>query len=502
MVSLTLEVLALVVVLLFLFYQYSLSKLKFWEKRGVKSPKATPFLGNFKDVYLGRASVSNCFEKVYYEYRNEPMVGLYEGHIPLLVLRDPELMKLVLIKDFPTFAERTLTPSEKVEPLSAHLFRVEAERWRPLRTKFSPVFTSGKLKEMFHLLLKCADQFEEYLGKLVEKGEAIECHEIAGKYTTDVIGCCAFGIEVNALAIEDNEFRKMSRRAFETGVKSMIRDRLREYPFLHNIFGGFLVDHKIVDFFTKIVRETIDYRIEHNVFRHDFIDTLVDLKQHPEKLGSMKVDDKLMTAQAFVFFVAGFETSSVTICNTLYEFALNPTIQEKARADVKNVLQKANGEITYDCIKEMKYLDACFNETLRKYPVLLWLSRVALADYTFPGTKVTIPKGQRVFCPVFAVQRDPEIYPNPEVFDPERFNESNANTKHSMHFLPFGAGPRNCIGARFAKIQSKVGLIKILKNFKIEVCDKTCKDYVIDKKSLFLLQPAHGVYVKMTKLAA
>lgn len=85
-------------------------------------------------------------------------------------------------------------------------------------------------------------------------------------------------------------------------------------------------------------------------------------------------------------------------------------------------------------------------ETLRKYPVIVWLSRMALVDYTFSGTKITIPKGQQVFIPVYAIQMDPEIYPNPQVFDPERFTGDNAKSRHPMFFLPFGDGPRNCIG--------------------------------------------------------
>lgn len=92
------------------------------------------------------------------------------------------------------------------------------------------------------------------------------------------------------------------------------------------------------------------------------------------------------------------------------------------------------------------YLLTFLSETLRKYPVLVWLSRTALVDYTFSGTKITIPRGQQVFIPVYPIQMDPEIYPNPQVFDPERFTDDNAKSRHSMFFLPFGDGPRNCIG--------------------------------------------------------
>ncbi|XP_053984249.1 probable cytochrome P450 6a14 [Hylaeus volcanicus] len=494
------ETLGLFAAALFLFYYYATSTFDFWRKRGVKGPKPLPYVGNFMDVFLGKGSVSDCFVKAYYEFKDEPMIGVFGGRTPLLVLKDPDLMKDVLIKDFSVFAERTLGPVDDVEPLSVHLFRLDAPRWKPLRTRLSPVFTSGKLKEMFHLLLECSDHFVKYIEAQVDKGEPIECREIAAKYTTDVIGNCAFGLEMNALGAEDSPFRKIGRQIFQTSWKTFFRDRLREYPFLFKIVGRFFVDNEVNEFLTGITRETVNYRIKNNVRRNDFMDALVELKQHPEKLGIEKMTEQYLTAQAFVFFVAGFETSSVTISHVCFELALNPPIQEKLREDIKHVLRKTNGQVTYDCIKEMHYLDACLKETLRKYPVVLYLSRLALENYTFSGTKVSIPKGQQVFMPVVATQHDPDIYPDPEVFDPDRFTDGNDKSRHPMFFLPFGDGPRNCIGARFANYQSKLAIIRVLTDFKLEVCEKTQIPYIVDKKALFLLQPTHGIYVRMTKL--
>ncbi|XP_012136792.2 cytochrome P450 6a2-like [Megachile rotundata] len=493
-----LEVIALAAVILFLLYYYSTSALQFWEKRGVKGPKPILFLGNFKDVFLGKVSINDCLVKVYNDFKDEPMVGIFGGHIPHLVLRDPDLIKDVLIKDFPNFVDRLVTPN-KVERMSEHLFSLEAKRWRPLRACLSPIFTSGKLKEMFHLLVECGNHFEQYLIKLVEKGEDIPCREICSKYTTDVIGSCAFGIEMNALAAEDSEFRNMGRQIFQTNFKSVIRDRLREYPFLFNLIGPFFADREVEDFFTRITNESINYRMQHNFKRHDFIDTLVELKKDSRKVSDEPLSEVFLAAQAFVFFAAGFETSSITVTHALYELAFNQSVQDKLRAEVKEVLQRHNGQITYEMLKEMKYLDAVMNETLRKYPVVLWLSRTAMNDYTFSNTKVTIPKGQHVIVPVEAIQMDPDIYPEPEVFDPNRFLDENVKDRHAMFYLPFGDGPRNCIGARFAKIQSKVAMIKIFSNFKVDVCDKTMK-YNRDVKAFFLLQPTHEIYLKMTKI--
>lgn len=501
MSSLMFETVGLLAAILFLLYYYSKSALDFWKKRGVKGPKPIPFLGNFKDVFLGKISVNDSFVKAYYEFRDEPLIGMFSGHIPILLVKDPELMKDVLIKDFWKFADRMQDPDIQVEPLSEHLFRLEGKRWKPLRAHFSPIFTSGKLREMFHLMLECGKHFEEYLDTTLGNGvEYIDCREISARFTTDVIGSCAFGIDANALAAEDSEFRKMGRQVFQPTIKTYIRDRLRDYPFMFKLFRKYVVDHEIVEFFTRITKETVDYRIKNNFHRHDFIDTLVELKKNPDKVKLEDLNDIFLAAQAFIFFAAGFETSSITVTNALYELALNQSIQDDVRSEIKDTLQRSNGEITYENIKEMKLLDAVLQETLRKYPVVLWLSRKATDNYTFTNTKVSIPKGQLIAMPVYAIQHDPDIFPEPEVFDPNRFLDENEKNRHPMLFMPFGDGPRNCIGARFAKIQSKIAMIKVLSSFKLEICDKTVKTYEMDKKPLFLLQPSHPINLKITKI--
>lgn len=103
---------------------------------------------------------------------------------------------------------------------------------------------------------------------------------------------------------------------------------------------------------------------------------------------------------------------------------------------------------TFHCLHYLhtNFIFIWFTETLRKYPVLPYLSRRALEDYTFEGTKVSIPKGTLICIPVFPIHHDSSIYPNPEKFDPERFSEDEVKKRHPMHYFPFGHGPRNCIG--------------------------------------------------------
>lgn len=175
--------------------------------------------------------------------------------------------------------------NSQVERLSEHLFNLEPETWRPLRAKLSPVFTSGKLKDMFGLLVQCGDHLKEYLQKTVKEDKPVECREIAAKYTTDVIGNCAFGIEMNALSNEDSEFRRMGKKIFTPSSQQMVRDTCRQFlPFIYRIFGHLMQPRDVTDFFTHVVMSTMKYRDENNIVRPDFINMLLELKKNPTNL--------------------------------------------------------------------------------------------------------------------------------------------------------------------------------------------------------------------------
>lgn len=494
------EVLCGVAVILFLLYQYLQSNYDFWKVRGVKGPKPHFLFGNIKDVMLQKKSMAEYLIEIYNEYKDESFIGIYFRNTPMLVLKDPQLIKDVLIKDFSYFPQRGTPVTEKAEPLSQHLVFLEAARWRPLRNKLSPSFSSGKLKEMFHLILECASHLEDYLNKIPDN-DIVEFRELTAKFSTDVIGNCAFGIEMNALADEESEFRKMGREVFKPNLWKTIRFRFREsFPKLYNNLGFIFRNDKITRFFTDTIVQTMDYRKKNNIIRHDFVNILMELKDNPDKLGD-EVDftESLLASQAFVFFAAGFETSSTTMSHALYELAQHQDVQDKLRKEIKEEFKKNDGVLKYETIKMMPYLHAVFQETLRKYPAGPLIFRECLVpSYTFEGTKVTIPMKQKIIIPIVALHRDPTVFPNPDLFDPTRFlNEEKIN---ETTFLPFGRGPRNCIGERFAVYQTKIGLMTFLRNHKVEVCEKTLIPYVIDPAS-FLFAPKGGIYLKISKVS-
>ncbi|KAF7397254.1 hypothetical protein HZH68_008476 [Vespula germanica] len=496
------EILSGLAMIILLLYYYLTSNFDFWKVRGVKGPRPIPLFGNTKDVIFQKKILAQYLEELCLLpcYKDEPYIGIFVRNTPILILKDPILIKDVLIKDFTSFSERHTSVTKKVEPLSQHLFHLEVAKWRPLRNKLSPAFTSGKLKEMFPLIVECSHHLEQYINNMPDNN-TVEIYELMGKFNTDVIGNCAFGIEMNAIADDNSEFRKMGKEIFHSSLKREIREALRtSFPKLYNHLS-FLFDYSnLTNFFLNIVKETMEYRKKYNFIRHDFINILMELKEQPNKLGEeIELTDSLCAAQAYLFFGAGFESSSWTMSNVLYELAQHHDIQDKVRKEIKEEYSRNNGTIVFESIKRMKYLHAVFQETLRKHPPVWNLFRKCTASsYTFQGTKLTIPKNQTIFIPILGIHHDPNIYPKPEVFDPNRFNDEN-NAINDTTYIPFGRGPRSCMGERFADYQSKVGLATFLRNYKIDVSEKTEIPYGI-RQSSFLLHPTNGIYLKISKI--
>ncbi|KOX72547.1 putative cytochrome P450 6a20 [Melipona quadrifasciata] len=442
-----LEVLCAVIAVFLAFCYYSTSAFGFWKNRGIPGPKPVFFFGNSMDIIFSRYSTAVYLYKVYQEFKSEPMFGLYMRRSAILVLNDPELIKDVLVRDFSTFSDRGLIVYERTEPLSAQIINLDPERWRPLRAHLHPLFSVAKIKSMFGLVLECADQLERYVGQLVARDEPIDFSEISAKFTTDVIASCVFGIDANSMSDESSEFRRIGKltfdlKEFENGARLRMRLYARK---LYELLGYIVPEKRFTAFFTRIVLDAMRYRKKHNIYRPDFIQMLMELKEHPEKMGDNKLTDNLLVAQAFGFFNAGFETSSTTMTNVLYELALNPDIQDKLRQEINDHFAMHNGEFKYENMKEMKYLDKVYKETLRKYPPIGLVPRRSVCPYTFRGTKLTIPKRLMLWIPTLAIHRDPDNYPNPDVFDPERFSKEAIEARHPMTYLPFGGGPRNCI---------------------------------------------------------
>lgn len=187
----------------------------------------------------------------------------------------------------------------------------------------------------------------------------------------------------------------------------------------------------------------------------------------------------------------------------LFELAKNQDVQQKAQDEIDQAFKKLDKDgLTYDTMTELKYLESCIDETLRKYPIAPMLVRVCTKDYSVNGPgNLMIPKGTSIFVPLLGHQRDPEIFENPLEFKPERFLNSTTGEGKSkgLFYLPFGDGPRNCIGMRLAKLTTKMGLAVILSKFKFELVDKEMLDREIEfHPNQLILTPLKDHFFRVT----
>ncbi|CAG2113397.1 unnamed protein product [Medioppia subpectinata] len=179
-----------------------------------------------------------------------------------------------------------------------------------------------------------------------------------------------------------------------------------------------------------------------------------------------------IVAQAWVFFLAGSETTSNTLGYGSYELALNPHIQDRLYDEVMSSVD-SEGEISYDELAKLPLLDAVISETLRLYPSVVRLDRKAKVDYKLADTGITIEKGKCVEIPVYAIHHSEEYYENAHQFDPDRFMPQNRHKLVAYTYLPFGAGPHNCIGMRFALMEVKLAFVHIIQRFRFVRTEQT-----------------------------
>ncbi|KAJ4434866.1 hypothetical protein ANN_23437 [Periplaneta americana] len=641
-------------------YFYFKRSWTYWKKRNVAYVEPTFPFGNFSDVILQRRTIGEAFKRLYDQLDGEKYAGTYMFTKAGFLFRDPEIIKNVLVKDFSNFHDRGFYINEEREPLSGHLFLLPGNKWRNLRVKLTPTFTSGKMKMMFQTLVDCGQELAECLTETANNEEVIEIKDVVARFSTDVISSCAFGIQCNCLKNPDAEFRQWGRKIFQPSIKDSLAGFLSfMVPALLDIVKLRVLDKNVAKYFRNMVEDTVNYREKNSIQRNDFMQLLIQLKnkgvidteyknshqnghttmeeksddnmmiedhgrEYPQgevlPIGNMKInsmselrrlagvksmgdaecptlldieicseqddprqrpnfgvkckifeldacqgigkvclvylhksecellkreDPKIwlldrsfewhylaadfmqyfrmmlvhqvyynlnsrhiiyfsamsmncLAAQSFVFFAAGFETSSTTIQFCLYELCINPDIQERVRQEIDEILNQHDGKITYEAVQQMGYLDKVVSETLRKYPPLPMLNRECTQSYQVPGTDIVLNKGDLTVIPVLGLHHDPKYYPNPEKFDPERFSEEEKAKRHHYVYLPFGEGPRICIGMRFGLMQTKVGLISLLSKYEFSVSKETPIPLVMEPKSI-ILSPVGGMHLQIKK---
>uniref|UniRef100_A0A8B9IK46 Cytochrome P450 3A n=1 Tax=Anser cygnoides TaxID=8845 RepID=A0A8B9IK46_ANSCY len=430
-----------------------------------------------------------------------PPARIYDGRQPVLGVMDPKIIKSVLVKEcYSTFTNRR--HMELVGVLKNAVSLAEDEQWKRLRTVLSPTFTSGKLKEMFPIMKHYGEILVKNVQKRVEKDNSIPVKDIFGSYSMDVVTSTSFGVNIDSMNNPKDPFVREMKKL----VKFDFFDPVFIVSFVFPFFCPLLAKMNVsvfpsdaVDFFMRSVSKIKqDREKESQKGRVDFLQMMIE-SQKSTSNGNSEVNhtykaltDIEVLSQAFIFIFAGYEPTSNTLGYLAYELALHPDVQQKLIDEIDTILPN-KAPLTYETVMQLEYLDMTVNETLRLYPLGGRLERVCKKDVEING--VIIPKGTVVMIPPYILHRNPEHWPNPEEFRPERFSKENKDAIDPYTYLPFGAGPRNCIGMRFALLSLKVAIVALLQHFTFQTCKET--QIPLKLSSQGLLAPEKPIILKL-----
>lgn len=256
-------------------YWYSTSKFDYWKKIGVKSLKSLPLFGNIQNFILRKRSPAEVFQELYNKFEGERYGGIHQARTPVLLIRDPELIKHILVKDFCYFPGKGNHPDLKWDPLSYNLFNLEGEQWKYIRTKLTPAFTPGKLKIVYQHIDHYSEKLVEHLQKYAKNNEIIDVHDILVNFTMDATGSCAFGVEVNAMDDNDSEFKKMGRCIIHANGSTFIDILESISPNLLKIFRIRTFPRDVTTFFKMVIKKIMEYRDQNNVMKKDVMNLLM-----------------------------------------------------------------------------------------------------------------------------------------------------------------------------------------------------------------------------------
>ncbi|KFQ74500.1 Cytochrome P450 3A29, partial [Phaethon lepturus] len=486
----------LLIVFLSLLVLYGIWPFQAFKKLGIPGPQPLPFLGTFLEYRHGVLNFDQmCFEKY------GKIWGIFDGRQPVLAVLDPILIKNILVKEcYTIFTNRRKFGLSGILELGLHV--AEDEKWKRIRAILSPTFTSGKLKEMFPII----NHYGEILVKNIEKkaanDEFVTMKDIFGAYSMDVVASTSFSVNIDSMSNPNDPFVTNIKKLLKISFLNPVVIFLVLFPFVTPLLKKMevtLLPSKVMDFFQDVfIKMKKEREKGSSTDRVDFLQLMVDSQSSndsskPAETDSYKsLSDEEILAQALIFVFAGYETTSSTLSYLSYNLATHPDVQQRLQDEIDaNLTNKATP--TYTTIMQMDYLDMVVNESLRLFPPAGRIERVCKKTVELNG--VTIPKGMVVIIPTYVLHHDPAYWPEPEEFRPERFSKDSRESVDPYTFLPFGAGPRNCIGMRFALLVTKVALVVLLQNFSFRTCKDTPIPLVMDTKSF--MQPKQPIVLKM-----
>ncbi|XP_030645786.1 cytochrome P450 3A30-like [Chanos chanos] len=485
----------LFILLFTLLIAYGIWPYRFFKNLGIPGPRPLPFFGTFLSNLKGFFNFDmECYKKY------GKVWGIFDGRLPSLMVADTEMIKTIMVKECYTFfTNRRETNEALVGPFGDGVSIVKDEKWRRIRGALTPLFTSGRLKEIFPLAQQYANRLVDHLKKRDLK-KPVQIKEVFRPYSMDVVTSSSFSVETDSINNPEDPLICNVQKFLNVNFFSPFVLIMTLFPFTTKYLTkmGFGVFPKTsLDFFYSSFRKIKDMRQNDQNSQVDFLQLMIQgqisdnqAKETSDDHLAKGLTDHEILSQSFIFILAGTDTTSTALTFLMYNLATNPDALKKLVEEIDTAFPN-DAPVTYEKVMNLEYLDMAINESLRLFPTAPRTERVCKKTVEVNG--VTIPKDTLVGIPIYVLHRDPQHWTSPEEFRPERFSKENKGDINPYAFLPFGLGPRNCIGMRFALMVMKVVVVKLLQNFHLE----TCKETQIPVELNAMYQPKVPVTLKL-----
>ncbi|WP_265515976.1 cytochrome P450 [Nitratireductor luteus] len=414
---------------------------------------------------------------------NEPWISITGGiGGPLLIANDPGLIRHVLVDNARNYKMARVRQKILRPILRDGLLTAEGEVWKRSRKAMAPVFTPRHIAGFAAPMLREAEVFAARYEAAV--GGTVDVSRDMTMLTFDILAETLFSGEI---AGEPDSFASQVDRLFETMGRVDPLDLLGAPDWLPRVTR--LLGRNSLAFFRDIVSRTIEMR-EEKMARGDGVPedflTLLLRAEGPEGLARAEIEDNIIT-----FIGAGHETTARALGWTIYCLAMLPAERERIEAEIDAVLAAEPDPVKW--LDAMPLTRAAFEEAMRLYPPAPSINREAIEDDRFAD--LDIPKGTQVLVMPWTVHRHRKLWDDPEAYRPSRFHPENREAIDRFQYLPFGAGPRICIGATFAMQEAVIALAVLMSRYRFDVTPQT-RPWPVQKLTT---QPQGGLPMKVTR---
>uniref|UniRef100_A0A224XIE3 Putative cytochrome n=1 Tax=Panstrongylus lignarius TaxID=156445 RepID=A0A224XIE3_9HEMI len=417
-----------------------------------------------------------------YYYKLYPRIlATYILGIPVVLLHQPEDLEVLL--GSVNHAKKGFEYDHVKSWLNEGLLISSGEKWRHRRKLLTPAFHFRILEDNLQSLNKHARYLLRNI--LNKEGSPFAADQLVTLCTLDIICETAMGISLNSQDNQALEYVDAVKR-----LPGLLVDKVRKFwnrkdwlyylilsgrkfckslSTLHN-FSEQIIRERKCSYSFELSTNNSNMESEELLMaksRKAFLDSLLELDlKYPNLFTDLDIREEVDT-----FMFEGHDTMSTALTFALYMLGCHPEIQEKTLEEQYDIFGESDRAATNLDLHKMHYLEMVIKETLRLYPSVPYISRLIVDDLMLSGN-VTVPLGVNVVVLPYFLHRDARYFSDPDVFNPERFTVENCKARHPYAYIPFSAGPRNCIGQKFAMMEMKIVLSTIIRFVKIESVTK------------------------------